>query len=294
MSNSPSKGTSHPGYTGFSLDRSTPSLWRVTFDNPPINLIDPVMIIALHDLLAEIEQDNRVAVVVFDSADADFFLAHYDIAADQSAFNALPAARTPFHHWANLLIGLSRSRAVTISALRGRARGAGSEFVLATDIRFASRERAVLGQFEVGFAAVPGGGPSTRLPGMVGRGRAFEILLGGEDFDGDLAERYGYVNRAFPDTEFVGFVNAFAERVSRFDLLALADIKRFVNAASLPAAAALTAEMDAFAEAIARPAAPSIIGQAFEDGFQQRSDVELNLGAYAGKVARKPRAATSG
>jgi enoyl-CoA hydratase/carnithine racemase len=182
---------------------------------------------------------------------------------------------------------------VTISAIRGRARGAGSEFVLATDIRFASRERAVLGQFEVGFAAVPGGGPSTRLPGMVGRGRAFEILLGGEDFDGGLAERYGYVNRAVPDVEFVGFVNAFAERVSRFDLLALADIKRFVNAASLPAAAALTAEMDAFAEAIARPAAPAIIGQAFEDGFQQRSDVELNLGAYVGKVARKPRTATS-
>ncbi len=89
----------------------------------------------------------------------------------------------------------------------------------------------MLGQFEVGFAAVPGGGPSTRLPGIVGRGRAFEILLGGEDFDGELAERYGYVNRAVPDAEFVGFVNAFAERVSRFDLLALADIKRFVNAA---------------------------------------------------------------
>jgi enoyl-CoA hydratase/carnithine racemase len=291
MSNSPSKGTSRLAYTGFSLDRSTPSLWRVTFDNPPINLIDPVMIVALHDLLAEIEQDNRVAVVV--SADADFFLAHYDIAADQSAFNALPAARTPFHHWANLLIRLSRSRAVTISALRGRARGAGSEFVLATDIRFASRERAVLGQFEVGFAAVPGGGPSTRLPGMVGRGRAFEILLGGEDFDGGLAERYGYVNRAVPDAEFVGFVNAFAERVSRFDLLALADIKRFVNAASLPAAAALTAEMDAFADAIARPAAPSVMRQAFEHGFQQRGDVELNLGAYVGKVARNPRTAIS-
>jgi len=294
MSNSPSKGTSHPGYTGFSLDRSTPSLWRVTFDNPPINLIDPVMIIALHDLLAEIEQDNRVAVVVFDSADADFFLAHYDIAADQSAFNALPAARTPVPPLGEPADQTKQVSAVTISALRGRARGAGSEFVLATDIRFASRERAVLGQFEVGFAAVPGGGPSTRLPGMVGRGRAFEILLGGEDFDGDLAERYGYVNRAVPDTEFVGFVNAFAERVSRFDLLALADIERFVNAASLPAAAALTAEMDAFAEAIARPAAPSIIGQAFEDGFQQRSNVELNLGAYVGKVARQPRTATSG
>src|ERR1700704_5276987 len=193
MSNSPPKGTALMAYTGFSLDRSARSLWRVTFDNPPISLIDPVMIVALHDLLAEIEQDNWVAVVVFDSADADFFLAHYDIAADQFAFNALPAARTPFHHWANLLIRLSRSRAVTISALRGRARGAGSEFVLATDIRFASRERAVLAQVEVGFGAMPGGGPASRLPGLVGRGRALEILLGVEDFDGGLAERYGYV-----------------------------------------------------------------------------------------------------
>src|SRR3977135_1687226 len=110
MSNSPSKGTAVMAYTRFRLDRSTPSLWRVTFDNPPINLIDPAMIVALHDLLAEIEHDNRVAVVVFASADADFFLAHYDIAADQSAFNALPAARTPFHHWAKLLLGRLRPR----------------------------------------------------------------------------------------------------------------------------------------------------------------------------------------
>ena len=271
----------------FRLDRSTASLWRVTFDNPPINLIDPVMIVALHDLLTEIARDKRVAVVVFDSADPDFFLAHYDIVADQSAFAALRAAPTPFHHWADFLIRLAKSRPVTITALRGRARGAGSEFALATDIRFASRERAVLGQFEVGFAAVPGGGPSTRLPGIVGRGRAFEILLGGEDFDGELAERYGYVNRAVPDAEFVEFVNAFAERVSRFDLFALADIKRFVNAASLPADEALTAEMDAFAEAVARPATPSIVGQALEEGLQRRSDVELNLGAYVGRVATR-------
>jgi len=273
--------------TRFSLDRSTPSLWRVTFDNPPINLIDPVMIVALRDLLTEIEQDKRVAVVVFDSADPDFFLAHYDITADHSAFAMLPAAPTPFHYWADLLIRLGKSPAVTISALRGRARGAGSEFALATDIRFASRERAVLGQFEVGFATVPGGGPSTRLPGIVGRGRALEILLGGQDFDGELAERYGYVNRAVPDAEFVGFVNAFAERVSRFDLLALADIKHFVNAVSLPADDALTAEMGAFAEALVRPATASAVAQALEQGLQQRSDVELNLGAYVGKVVQK-------
>src|SRR5258707_13066104 len=274
--------------TRFSLDRSTPSLWRVTFDNPPINLIDPVMIVEMHDLLTEIEQDKRVTVVVFDSADPDFFLAHYDIAADQSAFDALPTAPTSFHYWADLLIRLGKSPAVTITALRGRARGAGSEFALATDIRFASRERAVLGQFEVGFAAVPGGGPSTRLPGIVGRGRALEILLGGQDFDGGLADRYGYVNRAVPDEQFTEFAHAFAQRVSRFDLLALADIKRFVNAASLPADDALTAEMDAFAAALARPAPPSLLGQALTQGLQQRGDVELNLGAYVATVARKP------
>src|SRR3979490_3479565 len=122
MRDSPSKGTALMAYTRFSLDRSTPSLWRVTFDNPPINLIDPVMIVALHDLLAEIEQDNRVAVVVFDSADPDFFLAHYDIAADQSAFAALPAAPRPFHHWADFLIRLAKSPAGTIPPHRGWAR----------------------------------------------------------------------------------------------------------------------------------------------------------------------------
>jgi enoyl-CoA hydratase/carnithine racemase len=274
--------------TRFTVTQSSPSLWRVTFHNPPIHLIDPVMIVELHDLLTDIERDNQVAVVVFDSADSDFFLAHYDIVADASAFDALPAAVTPFHHWVHFLIRLSKCPAVTITALRGRARGAGSEFALATDIRFASRERAVLGQFEVGFAAVPGGGPSTRLPGIVGRGRTFEILLGGEDFDGELAERYGYVNRAVPDAEFIEFVDRFAERVSRFDLLVLADIKRFVNAASLPADQALANEMDAFGQAVARPATRTVMEQAFEQGFQQRSGVELNLGAWVGKIIHKP------
>src|SRR3979409_1112135 len=261
MSNSPSKRAVPIAYTRFSLDKSTPSLWRVTFDNPPINLIDAVMMKELLNLLSEIERDKRVGVVLFDSADPDFFLAHYDISGDPAELEGVEttAGRHPF---TELHIRLSKSPAVTISAIRGRARGAGSEFVLATDIRFASRERGVIGQFEVGFAAIPGGGPSTRLPGIVGRGRASEVLLGGEAFDGDLAEPYGYVNRAVPDAEFVPFVDAFANRVSRFDLLALADIKRFVNAASLPADEPLTAEMHAFADAVARPAATSIIGQA--------------------------------
>jgi enoyl-CoA hydratase/carnithine racemase len=185
-------------FTRFTVDSSTQSLWRVTFDHPPINLIDHVMIGELGELLAEVERNEEPAVLVFHSADPDYFLAHYDIAADPGLVNSLPAGPTGFHPWVDVLVRVSRLPAVTISAIRGRARAAGSEFVLATDVRFASRERAVLGQVEVGFGAAPGGGPASRLPGLVGRGRTLEILLGGEDFDGELAERYGYVNRAIP------------------------------------------------------------------------------------------------
>jgi enoyl-CoA hydratase/carnithine racemase len=268
----------------FTVNRSSPSLWRVVFDNPPINLIDPVMIHGLQDLLTEIEASRRVTVLVFESANPNFFLAHYDLAADKAAFDALPSI-TGVDPWADFLIRLSKSPAVTISAIRGRARGSGSELALATDIRFASRERAILGQFEIALAAAPGGGPSTRLPGIVGRGRALEILLGGNDFNGDLAERYGYVNRAVPDAEFEDFVTRFAERVSRFDPHAIADVKRFVNAASLPPDDAFPPQMKAFWDACGRPALPALAGQAFQHGLQQHGEVELNLGEWVGTLA---------
>src|ERR1700694_5405888 len=120
--------TSTAASSRFTVTRSSESLWRVRFDNPPINLIDPVMVVQLHELLTEIERDNRVAVVVFDSAAPDFFLAHWDTS-DLAPLDKLPAASNPFDQWANVLIRLSKSPAVTISAIRGRARGAGSELV---------------------------------------------------------------------------------------------------------------------------------------------------------------------
>jgi len=273
-------------FTRFTVDSSTPSLWRVTFDHPPINLIDYVMIGELGELLAEVERNQEPAVLVFNSADPDYFLAHYDIAADPSLVNSLPAGPTGFHPWVDILVRVSRLPAVTISAIRGRARAAGSELVLATDVRFASRERAVLGQVEVGFGAIPGGGPASRLPGLVGRGRTLEILLGGEDFNGELAERYGYVNRAIPDDEFEDFVDRFARRVSTFDRQALADIKHFVNEVSLPADEGFPPQMDAFWKAVARPALQARASRAFEDGLQQRSDVELHLGEYVGHLSK--------
>jgi enoyl-CoA hydratase/carnithine racemase len=273
-------------FTRFTVDSSTPSLWRVTFDHPPINLIDHVVIGELGELLAEVERNEEPAVLVFDSANPDYFLAHYDIAADPGLVNSLPAGPTGFHPWVDILVRVSRLPAVTISAIRGRARAAGSELALATDIRFASRERAVLGQVEVGFGAIPGGGPASRLPGLVDRGRTLEILLGGEDFNGELAERYGYVNRAIPDDEFEDFVDRFARRVSAFDRQALADIKHFVNEISLPADEGFPPQMDAFWKAVARPALQARVSRAFEDGLQQRSEVELHLGEYVGHLSK--------
>ena len=138
---------------------------------------------------------------------------------------------------------------------------------------------------EVGFGAIPGGGPASWLPRLVGRGRAFEILLGGEDFNGDLAERYGYVNRAIPDDEFENFVGRFARRVATFDRQALADIKHFINNVSRPADEEFPPQMDAFWQAVARPALQARASKMFELGLQQRSDVELRLAEYVGQLA---------
>jgi enoyl-CoA hydratase/carnithine racemase len=275
--------------TRFTLTESSASLWRVTFSNPPLNLIDRVMISELDALLSRIESSDTVAVVVFDSADPDFFLAHIDIIeianGDAEAQPAGTPPRQP-HPWLTSLARLNTLPAVTISSIRGRARGAGSEFVIATDLRFASREQAVLGQFEIGVGAIPGGGPASRLPALVGRGRAFEILFGGCDFDGDLAERYGYVNRALPDAELDGFVDAFANRVSKFDIQTIRDIKRFVNLATLRPDAELAGQMDAFWAAVRRPAVGNALEQLFAAGLQQRGDVEYNLGQWIGKLSR--------
>ena len=245
----------------------------------------PGTAVAASLLFRDVEGRDDLAVIVFDSADPDYFLAHYDITdGNRSRIKSLPAGPTGFHPWLDVLVRLSRLPAVTISAIRGRARGAGSEFTLATDIRFASRERAVLGQFEIGIGAIPGGGPASRLPRLVGRGRALEILVGGEDFDGELAERYGYVNRAIPDKEFDGFIDRFARRVAAFDHQALMDIKYFVNRVSLPDDEEFPPQMAALGQAIARPAQQGRTSKLFELGLQQRSDVELNLGEYIQQI----------
>lgn len=266
-----------------SLTAVTPQFWRVTFDNPPVNVIGPTMIKELKLLLTELETNETVNVVLFDSKDPDFYLAHYDLAADPAIAEALPSP-TGYAAWVDVLVRLSHVPAVTISAIRGIARGAGSEFVLATDMRFASLEKARLGQMEVGFTALPGGGATGRLPALVGRGRTFEILLGGEDYTAELAQTYGYVNRAIPDAEFVAFVDAYALRVSKWDHRVIGEIKHYVNKYTLLPDAEYPLHSDAFWGAAARPEFQSISAQLFDNGLQTRSPLEYHLGADIGTI----------
>lgn len=267
----------------FTVKIVSPSYWEVTFNNPPINLIGPDTIVQLNNLLSRIEADEHLTVVAFRSDDPDFFMAHYDIATDIAALAALPPGPTGLHPWNAVLVRLSRAPVLTIAALRGRARGAGSEFALACDVRFASRERAILGQFEVGGGAVPGGGPMARLSRLVGRGRALEILIGADDIPGDVAERYGYVNRAVPDAEFDAFVRGFAKRVAGFEKESIKVTKNFVDQVTLPPVSELAPNMPAFFASVARPEMQARAMALFKAGLQTRAEVELNLGDYVAR-----------
>jgi enoyl-CoA hydratase/carnithine racemase len=216
-------------WTHFSVDRRSRGYCRVTFDHPPINTITAMTVAELAELVGLIEEDQDLNVVVFDSANPDFYLGHYDMEHDLGRTAALPAGPTGMHAWLDLLVRLSRAPVVSIASIRGRARGAGSEFVLACDLRFASRESTLLGQFEVGMGLVPGGGPMARLSRLVGRGRALEILLVADDLDGPRAERYGYVNRVIADDQLGDEVEEIASRLARFDHEALARTKSYVD-----------------------------------------------------------------
>src|SRR5262245_21881140 len=204
-------------YTHFALEIRTPAYWRVTFEHPPINTITATTVEELTELVGKIETDPALKVVVFDSANPDFYLAHYDLENDPARTLSLKPGPTGMHPWLDLTARLSRAPVVSIASIRGRARAAGSEFALACDLRFASRETAILGQFEVGAGFVPGGGPMARLSRLVGRGRALEILLVADDVDATRAEQYGYINRAILARELDQEVDAIASRVALFD-----------------------------------------------------------------------------
>ena len=265
-------------WTTFRVDRRSLGYCRVTFDHPPINTITAMTVAELGELVGLIEEDPDLKVVVFESANPDFYLAHYDVENDPAKSAALGVGPTGLPAWNDDLVRLARAPVVSIASIRGRARGAGSEFVLACDLRFGSRENTVLGQFEVGIGVIPGGGPMARLARLVGRGRALEILLVADDLDGPRAEQYGYVNRLIADAELDDEVEAVASRLARFDREAIARTKSYVDQVTLPPDSELGPPLDDFRELFGRPAQQAQWARLQDLGLNTDSDFERSLG----------------
>src|SRR5277367_4750597 len=237
--------------TQFTISEVTPAYWRVSFSNPPINLQDPDTILELQELVGLFETDDALRVVVLESADPDFFINHYDVS--RAAETPVAPGPTGLPTFIDTTVRLATTPVVTIAKIRGRNRGGGSEAALACDLRFASRENAVFGQPEVGAGMFPGGGALERLPLLVGRARALEIILGSDDLDAETAALYGWINRALPDAELDEFVDNLARRIASFDKPALAEAKRLVNRRTEPLAEDLMETQDAFLAAFAWP-----------------------------------------
>ena len=251
----------------------TSAYWRVLFENPPFNIVDATIFEGLQDLLARMDANPILRAVVFESANREFYLAHFDLTGKTGNITtAVGSSGLPI--LMDTFVRLTKSPVVSIAKIRGCVRGVSSEFVLSCDMRFASRENALLGQPEVGVGVNPGGGATERLPLLVGRGRALEIVLGANDFDGDTAERYGYVNRALPDAELDGFVDALARRIASFDRRPIATAKNLINQVSLPSADRLLDALNAFQTALTWPETQQRLQALLKRGLQQDSDFE--------------------
>ena len=264
----------------------SPAYWRVVFDYPPFNIVDAALYQALQDLLARMDASPSLHVVVFESANPDFFLAHFDLTGKiGNIMTAVGPSGLPI--LTDTFVRISRSSVASIAKIRGCVRGVSSEFVLACDMRFASRENTSLGQPEVGVGVHPGGGGTERLPHLVGRGRALEIVLGANDFDGDTAAQYGYVNRALPDGELDGFVDGLARRIATFDVRAIAAAKRLINQVSLPSADNLLSALNSFQTALTWPEALQRVEALLRLGLQQDSNFERRWPAMLGSLVEK-------
>ena len=262
-----------PDYSHFVVDHAHPGRWTITFNNPPINMFVPETIVELGALLTDLEANTAVKVVMFESANPDFFIAHLDVSKAAAQPEALSL-------WRAFVLRLSSTPVVSIAKIRGRTRGIGNEFVLACDMRFASRQNAVFGNPEVGVGLIPGGGALEWLPRVVGRTRALEIVLSGDDFDADIAERYGWVNRTLDDHDLDSFVDALVRRLASFDRETLAAAKAQINRYGTPTATELQSSNEVFWSTLASPSAQARRAKLRGIGYGLPSDFELNFGRY--------------
>jgi enoyl-CoA hydratase/carnithine racemase len=268
-----------------SLERPTPRIATITFSNPPANLIVPETVIRLHEIVVDLSEDPDIQVLVFKSGLPDFFINHFDIAAAADFPGGTDDDATPI--WTDLVLRLSKAPFITIASIRGRTRGGGNELALALDLRYASREKALFGQPEVGSGLLPGGGGTERLPRFVGRDRALEVILSSSDYDADLAERWGWVTRALPDAELDDFVDTMASRLASFDKTSLASAKAMVNRASLPPDADLIAAYGEFAHSLTLPGFLTRAAGVEAIVAQAGLDFEYRLGEYIGAANQR-------
>lgn len=241
----------------------------------PINLLGPEVVSDLVSLIQEAESDESIKVIVFTSADRDFFISHVDVTRMQG-ISAPAISLTGSPSLGLLFRRLATSRLVTIAQIEGRVRGVGSEFILACDMRFAAKETAILGQFEAAFGVIPGAGGAQHLARLLGRGRALEVMLSGDDYDAELAERYGWINRALPAAELHDFVATLARRIANLPAAGRRVVKDRVNAIGLPTVEEIQRDTDLFIEGVQEPEARFRLQTALAEGFQTRR-TELTL-----------------
>ena len=249
---------------------------------PPMNLLGTELVRDLVSLIQHVEADDAVRVLVFSSADPDYFISHVDVTRigeyrqEAVKLTGEPSIGMLFRH-------LSSSRLVTIAQIEGRVRGAGSEFVLACDMRFAARESAPFGQPEVGLGLIPGAGGIQHLVRLIGRGRALEVMLSADDYDAEAAERYGWINRALPASMLGEFVRSLAHRIAGFPAAGQIALKERVNAIALAPAEDFRRDSDLFLECGRNPDAQRRTQAAMTRGLQTR-DAEMALGVMVGDL----------
>jgi enoyl-CoA hydratase/carnithine racemase len=255
----------------------------VEISAPPMNLLGPELVRDLVSLIQRAEADDAVQVLVFKSADPDYFISHVDVTRINE-YREEAAKLTGEASIALLFRHLSASRLVTIAQIEGRVRAAGSEFALACDMRFAARESAIFGQFEPAFGTIPGGGAVQHLARLMGRARALEVMLSAGDYDAELAERYGWINRALPAAALGDFVRSLAHRIATFPAAGRVAVKERVNAIALAPAKEFRHDSGLFGEGVRNPEAQSRIQAAMESGFQTR-DAEMALARMLDNLA---------